>query len=181
MAEIVTGVVLVTAVVPIVSAGDKVAPAGTVTEAGTVGPAASSLVSVTTAPPIGAAPLNVTVLPVDDAPPISDAGDKFTEDTTAGGGLMVRLTVPLVPARVVTDTAAVPSEALDAIVIFAVSCVEPTATTLLKVTPVTPADTVAPFTKFIPVRVTGVVVPVTPTVGLIEASVSGPDSTIAKF
>lgn len=39
----------------------EVAPAGTVTDAGTVAAAVFELVSVTTAPPVGAGPFNVTV------------------------------------------------------------------------------------------------------------------------
>jgi hypothetical protein len=50
-----------------------VAPAATVTFVGTVATAVLLLVSVTTAPPDGAAVINVTV-PVEVLPPVTDAG-----------------------------------------------------------------------------------------------------------
>ena len=57
-----------------------VAPAATVTDAGTVATLVFELVRVTTAPPVGAATERVTV-PVLAAPPVTDAGDRATEDT----------------------------------------------------------------------------------------------------
>jgi len=51
-----------------------VLPAATVTFAGTVATAVLLLDSVTTAPPDGAGPLNVTV-PVDELPPVTVVGD----------------------------------------------------------------------------------------------------------
>ena len=57
-----------------------VLPAGTVTLAGTVAAAVLPLVSVTTAPPVGAASFNVTV-PVEDVPGITDVGLNVTDDT----------------------------------------------------------------------------------------------------
>jgi len=55
-----------------------VAPAATVTLAGTCAAAALLLDRVTTAPPAGAAPLNLTV-PVDEAPPSTEMGLRATE------------------------------------------------------------------------------------------------------
>lgn len=59
VAEIVTDVFAVTALVPIVNVGETVVPAGTVTDPGTVTPG-SLLASATTAPPAGALPFSVT-------------------------------------------------------------------------------------------------------------------------
>jgi hypothetical protein len=73
-------VVVETAVVVIANVGDTVWPAATVTEAGTV-TAALLLVSVTTAPPDGAAASSVTV-PLVDVPPTMEDGDKVTADIT---------------------------------------------------------------------------------------------------
>jgi hypothetical protein len=60
-----------------------VAPAATVTLAGTVAAEASLLASVTTAPPAGAAALNVTD-PVEPVPPDTLAGLTETEETVGG-------------------------------------------------------------------------------------------------
>lgn len=61
-----------------------VLPAGTVTLTGTVA-AGFPLESVTTAPPLGAAALSVTV-PVELAPPVTLVGFRVTEERTADGG-----------------------------------------------------------------------------------------------
>ena len=66
-----------------------VAPAGTVTLAGTLATAVLLLDSVTTAPPLGAAPLSVTV-PCEELPPTTLAGLRVREDTITNG---------VVPAR----------------------------------------------------------------------------------
>jgi hypothetical protein len=71
-----------------------VAPAATATLAGTCATAVLLLESVTTAPPEGAAPLNVTV-PVDPFPPITLVGLSVTEDTVADGvTVKIALCVP---------------------------------------------------------------------------------------
>lgn len=71
-----------------------VLPAGTVTVAGTWAAAVLLLESVSTAPPAGAIPFNVTV-PAELLPPVTDVGFRVKVDTTAG--LMVRVTFPLKP------------------------------------------------------------------------------------
>jgi hypothetical protein len=60
-----------------------VAPAGTVKFAGTVASEVLLLVSVTTAPPIGAPAFSVTV-PVDPTPPVTLLGFNKTEEVTGG-------------------------------------------------------------------------------------------------
>jgi len=78
-----TGVTALTATVVTVNVA-LVAAAATVTLAGTVATEVLLLLSVTTAPPVGAALLNVTV-PVDVAPPVTELGFKFTDDKDAPG------------------------------------------------------------------------------------------------
>ena len=64
-----------------------VAPAGTVTLAGTLAAAVLLLESVTSAPPDGAGPLNVTVPVEDCVPPITLVGLSVSDESvTAGGG-----------------------------------------------------------------------------------------------
>ena len=58
--------------------------AGTVTEAGTMNTIQSGVLKVTTAPPVGAAEVRVTV-PVALLPNITTAGLKLTENSDAGG------------------------------------------------------------------------------------------------
>jgi len=85
-----------------VKAGETDAPAATVTVAGTVTDGLL-LLSVTTAPPAGAAPFNVTVLAVVDTPPATVAGDSVTADTPGGTTFNVAVTVvPLYVAEIVT-------------------------------------------------------------------------------
>src|SRR5580704_16617979 len=94
-AEMVTGVAAVTALVVTVNVA-LVAPPATVTLAGTVA-AETLLERETIAPPLGAAPLSVTV-PVDDVPPLTLAGLSATEDSaTAVGGFTVSEAVFVVP------------------------------------------------------------------------------------
>jgi hypothetical protein len=73
-----------------------VAPAATVTLAGTCAAVVLLLLSPTVAPPVGAAPLSVTV-PVDEMPPVTLVGFRETEDNdTAAAGFTVSVAV-LVP------------------------------------------------------------------------------------
>ena len=63
------------------------APAATVTLAGTLAAAVLLLESVTSAPPDGAGPLNVTVPVEDCVPPITLVGLSVSDESvTAGGG-----------------------------------------------------------------------------------------------
>ena len=62
-----------------------VAPAATVTLEGTVTAAVLLLESATCAPPVGAAPLNVTV-PVEELPPVTLVGFNPSEARVGGGG-----------------------------------------------------------------------------------------------
>ena len=74
-----------------------VAPAATVTLAGTCAAVVLLLVNPTVAPPVGAAPLNVTV-PVDEVPPATLVGFTVTEDKdtdAAGFTVSVAVLVPL--------------------------------------------------------------------------------------
>jgi len=68
-----------------------VAVAATVTLAGTVA-AALLLDSVTTAPPVGAALLKVTV-PVDEVPPVTEVGFSVTDDTAEELTVRVKVAV----------------------------------------------------------------------------------------
>jgi len=127
-AEMVTGVAAVTALVVTVNVA-LVAPAAIVTLAGTA--AADALLErVTTAPPLGAAPLSVTV-PVDGAPPFTVAGLSATEDSaTAVAGFTVSEAVFVVPpyeAEMVTGVAAVTA----LVVAVNVALVAPAATVTL--------------------------------------------------
>jgi len=60
-------------------------PPGTVTVAGTVADEGLLLDSDTTAPPLGAGPLSVTV-PVEPLPPTTEDGLKDRETSATGGG-----------------------------------------------------------------------------------------------
>jgi len=93
-------------------------------------------------------------------------------------GLTVKTTAAEVPFAVVTVTLAGPVAAVAPIAKLAVIVVALTTVTLLTVTPVFEMLTVAPETKFVPVRVTGTVVPCAPLVGLMEASVGAAGLTV---
>lgn len=85
--------VLVTELVLIVNVA-VVEFAATVTLDGTVATDVLLLVKVTTAPPLGAGPLSVTV-PVDEVPPSTDVGFRVTELGT--GGFTVNVALFVVP------------------------------------------------------------------------------------
>jgi hypothetical protein len=78
-----------------------VALAATLTLAGTVAAAVLLLLSFTTTPPVGAAPLSVTV-PVDEVPPVTPVGLKLTE-LSAGAPDEVTRGVSLIVSRAVFD------------------------------------------------------------------------------
>ena len=92
--------------------------------------------------------------------------------------MTVNAAAPLVPPLVVIVTFTAPSAALAAMVSVAVICVGLTTVTLLTAIPVLFVDTVAPDTKFVPVRVTGTLAPWTPLAGLIEVRVGGGGFTV---
>ena len=83
-AEMVTELVAVTETVVTVNVA-VVAPAGIETLAGTVVTAGLELVNVTTAPPLGAALVNVAV-PCEEFPPVTVVGFSVREERLAGGG-----------------------------------------------------------------------------------------------
>jgi hypothetical protein len=85
----------VTVRVVIVNVTD-VAPAGTVTLAGTVPTVVELDASVTTAPPVGAARVSVTV-PVTATPPVAAATLVVIVESAATGGVTVTVAVPLEP------------------------------------------------------------------------------------
>jgi len=95
---IVTAVAAATVLVAIAKV-TVVAAAGTVTETGTVAALRSLLVSVTRAPPAGAAALSVTV-PVLFAPPVTVPGFTLTPTSVAAGGFSVIVTIREAPAQV---------------------------------------------------------------------------------
>ena len=82
-AEMTTFVGTLTAVVATVNVA-LLAPAGMVTLAGTVAIVVLLLASVTTLPPVGAAPVSVTV-PWDVLPPITLVGFSVREESTGDG------------------------------------------------------------------------------------------------
>jgi hypothetical protein len=74
----------------------EVAPCGTVTLAGTLAAAELELESDTTAPPVGAAPVNVTA-PVPVCPLTIVVGLTVTLLSVAPGGMMVTVAVFVTP------------------------------------------------------------------------------------
>src|SRR5437867_9781758 len=65
-----------------------VLPAGTVTLAGTVAAPVLLLDKLTTAPPLGAGPLSVTV-PVEELPPVTLVGLRLSDESVGGAGVTV--------------------------------------------------------------------------------------------
>jgi hypothetical protein len=113
---IVTVVDVITALVLTVKLA-VVAPAATVTLAGTRAAPVLLHESDTTAPPVGAAPLNVTVPVENCVPPVTLVGFSVNEDSVTGGGgagftvsvavLVVPPNAALIVTAVVTLTALV--------------------------------------------------------------------------
>jgi hypothetical protein len=102
VAEIVTGVLTVTADVVMLKLGETLAPAATFTEGGTVTPAVL-LVSVTTAPPAGAKPFSATKFPLPLMPPTMGFGVRFNSDMTGASTVSVAVLVtPFAEAEMVT-------------------------------------------------------------------------------
>jgi hypothetical protein len=89
----VTNVLVATGFVVTVNVA-KVVFSATVTLAGTVAAVMLLLLSVTTAPPDGAAALRVT-FPLVEVPPVTDGGVKATEPTPGGNTVKVALCVVL--------------------------------------------------------------------------------------
>jgi hypothetical protein len=79
--------------------------------------------------------------------------------SVATGGFTVNTAALVVTPLVVTVTFAAPTVALAAMVNVAVICVALATVTLPTVIPGLLTETVAPETKFVPVRVTGTLVP----------------------
>ena len=73
------------------------APAGTVTLAGTAATLGLLLESETTAPPVGAGPLRVTVPVEDCVPPITLVGLSVSDERVTPGGVTVSEAAVLVP------------------------------------------------------------------------------------
>lgn len=140
-------------------------PAAIVTLAGTRAAFVLLLCNVTTAPPLGAPRVKVSV-PVELAPPIRDVGLRVTEDREAGG-VMVRVAVRLTPrVPVITEVVS----AVTAIEVTAnVADVLPAATVTALGTWATvglplPSATLIPPVGAAPVRVTVPVELVPPTI-----------------
>jgi len=128
--EIVTGVAAVTAVV-VIEKFALSAPAATVTLAGTPATVVLLLDSVTIAPPVGAAVVNVAV-PVLPAPPTTLVGLTVTEDRLggAGTGLTVRMAERVTPPKVPEIDNAVEA-VTDVVVIVKLALVAPASTVTL--------------------------------------------------
>jgi len=123
--ETVTEVFTATGVVLIVKVADR-APAAIVTLAGTCAADVLLLLNVTAAPPVGAAPLSVTV-PVELLPPTTEVGDRVTEDKAAA--VTVSVAFVLVPRVAVTTEVVV--EATPNVVTVKVADVLPAETVTL--------------------------------------------------
>src|SRR5881296_2214137 len=106
-------------------------PAATVTLAGTVATAVLLLDNVTTAPPAGAAVVNVAV-PWAAAPPVTLVGLTASADSVAGGGGGVTVSVAVLVAPPKAPVTVTGVEAATALVVMEkVALVEPAATVTL--------------------------------------------------
>jgi hypothetical protein len=100
------------------------APAATVTLAGTVAAAVLELDRVTTAPPVAALPVSVTV-PVDGLPPVTLVGERVTVVSAAGVTVSTAVLVtPERTAEIVTEV----DDATPSVVTVKVAVVAPAAT-----------------------------------------------------
>ena len=138
-----------------------VAPAGTVTLTGTVAAVVLLDVSVTTAPPAGAADVNVTVPVLVTAPKI-DVGLSVTVDSAAGGGVTVRLADVVLPFVVAEMATRVFAATVPAVTVN-VAAVCPAGTVTAAMTVATAVFADASVTTFPPVGAAtlSVTVPVT--------------------
>ena len=113
-----------------------VAPAGTVTLAGTVPIVVELDASVTTAPPVGAARVSVTV-PVTATPPVAAATLVVIVESAATGGVTVTVAVPLEPFVVAVIVTAVFAATVPAVIVN-VAVFDPAGTVTLTGTVATP-------------------------------------------
>jgi hypothetical protein len=147
-----------------------VAPASTVTVVGTVAALVLPLVSATSAPPLGAAPLKLTV-PWAVMPPVTLMGLTATEDRLAGGGgggggCTVSAAVRVTPLNV-AETTAVFVVATDTVLMVKLALIAPAATVTLAGTVATfvlalDKATIAPVLGAAPVKVTVPCAPLPP-------------------
>jgi len=105
------------------------------------------------------------------APWAPDVG--LMDVSTGAGGFTLNCTLEVVSPSVVTETLCAPKGALEETTNVAVTVVVLVTVTLFAVIPVPPKLIVAGVKKFVPVRVTGTLVPCTPAVGLMEVSAGG--------
>lgn len=166
--------VVVTVKVPVV------APAATVTVAGTVA-AALFDARLTVKPPVGAAPVRVTV-PVDVAPPRTDVGLSETAETPAGVTVRFALAVPPLAAAEIEAVVLAPTAVVETV---NVAVVAPAATVTVAGTVAAPLPevrlTVRPPVGALPVIVT-VPVDVAPpckVVGLSETAETAATLTVS--
>jgi len=125
----------VTVRVVIVNVTD-VAPAGTVTLAGTVPIVVELDASVTTAPPVGAARVKVTV-PVTLTPPVAAVTLVVRVEIAAAGGVTVSVAVPVEPFVAAVIVTAVFAATVPAVIVN-VAVLEPAGTVTLTGTVATP-------------------------------------------
>jgi hypothetical protein len=131
-------------------------------------------------------PLTFTVEPAPKFVPVNVTGTLvpctplagLTELSVGAAAVTVNVIPPLFCPPDVTVTISPPVLAFAAIVNVAVICVALTTTALLTVTPLPLRFTVEPAPKFVPVNVTGTLVPCTPLFGLTEVSVGAAAFTV---
>ena len=114
----------------------EVAPSGTVTVAGTVPIVVELDARVTTAPPVGAARVSVTV-PVTATPPVAAETFVVNVDSAAAGGVTVTVAVPLEPFVVAVIVTAVFAATVPAVIVN-VAVFDPAGTVTLTGTVATP-------------------------------------------